>query len=109
MLFVMEHRSQTPEQQQVVREAISNFSRDHLGEWISLFCRRMEQTAQTPLYKAIASLLSAVWSVIASDLNLDTTPDGDPLIVPDDDGTPYECGMAQRDVVPLTAQGRPVS
>lgn len=73
MLFVMEHRSQTPDRQQVVREAISNFSRDHLGEWITLFCRRMEQTAQTPLYKAIATLRSAMWSVIASDLNLDTT------------------------------------
>jgi TorA maturation chaperone TorD len=100
LLLVM--RAQAEEQgnreaADVTRGAIESFAFDHLGEWLPLFCTRLQDTATHPFYRHAAAFLEAVWQLVAgaNSLPLPAPEDGrEPLFEAD---TPYECGMAETD------------
>ena len=71
--------------------ALSAFVRDHLAEWLPLFCERLAGATTLSCYRKIAELLLSVWHTT---LGGSVLPQPDPLrVVPADHGTPYECGM----------------
>lgn len=78
---------------QVTRDAVHAFMRDHLGDWLPLFCERLAATAQTGAYRDLARSLATIWDLMVGwhGLHIDT-----PLEVampPEDGGSPYECGL----------------
>lgn len=93
MLLVMLAQAQDQEAKRTTHDALGSFSFDHLGEWLPTFCERLTETTALPIYQHLAQLLLGAWTGILS-LNKLPMPDGDIQNLPEDDGTPYECGMA---------------
>jgi nitrate reductase assembly molybdenum cofactor insertion protein NarJ len=82
----------------VVRSAVRTFLADHLGEWLGLFCGRLAGATDLPLCARSVDLLHAVWDVLARRFDLPpfaSLSDTIAETAPEDDGTPYECDMAQ--------------
>ncbi|MBT8484995.1 MAG: molecular chaperone TorD family protein [Phycisphaerales bacterium] len=99
----------TPETTEVTRAAIRSFLDEHLGDWIASFCERIRQASDLPVHQGGLELLRGLWTLLAAEFDLtsfdtlNATP-GEEAIV--DDGTPYECDLAEPDdeaaYVPLT-------
>jgi len=101
-------RDGNPSHADIAAEALRAFTRDHLGEWVLLFSRRLAATSALPIHQTYAVLLEDIWEAIAASHGLD------PLIQEGFEPTreeshgPYECGMAEQPVE-LTAHQRPLS
>ena len=81
--------------EQVTRDALIEFAREHLGEWLGLFCDRLVESAQLPLYEKVGELLPAVWEVIAKSQGIPAAAGNLSGLPPPEPGTPYECDMAE--------------
>ena len=96
---------------QVTQQALVDFTRDHISEWLPLFCDRLEQVANLPLYHHAPRLLRLSWQALMQSHDL---PQPDQLAPgPDmaDSGTPYECDMADGEnaAVDLRVNGSPIA
>lgn len=94
MLAQAEDAGET-EHAEITRDALDAFTYGHLGEWLPAFCDRLADTTMLPYYHHMAALLANVWAHVcqANVLAVPTTPT---LSEPgEDDGTPYECGLAE--------------
>ena len=98
VLLVMSAEAQKlghEEKAQITRDATASFAQDHLGEWVFAFCDRLGQSTSLALYQHTAALLAMIYSGICDSHGI---PLHDPLAILEtepDDGTPYECGMAE--------------
>lgn len=80
---------------QVSEQALAAFARDHLGEWLPAFCLTLSQATPLPLYQAAAEAVVRVWDALCVAARFED-PRGRPLpTVAVDEGTPYECGLAE--------------
>ncbi len=89
---------QAPDQEDAPRtthDALGSFSFDHLGEWLPTFCERLTETSTLILYQEMAKLLLSAWTGILK-VNQLPLPEGSIQNPPEDDGTPYECGMVEK-------------
>jgi TorA maturation chaperone TorD len=79
------------EQEEISREALAAFVRDHLGCWLPSFAAHL-QTVGGPCMAATGLWLAELWDALrqAHGWQIDPLPIGPP---PNDEGTPYECGM----------------
>ncbi|MHC4107401.1 MAG: TorD/DmsD family molecular chaperone, partial [Planctomycetota bacterium] len=57
-------RAGAAEKAEIVEQAVQSFLRDHLGEWLGLFGRRLMSTTELPLYQRGVDLLGAVWDLL---------------------------------------------
>jgi hypothetical protein len=97
----------------VSADALRSFLRDHPGQWLGPFCRRLQDTAVLPLYSRAADLLPLAWDAVAGPLGvpvfekLDDEPDA---ALPETEGSPYECGQdCGAADAPVTLTGPPGS
>jgi len=95
MLLVMLARAQDQETTRTTHDALSSFSFEHLGEWLPTFCERLTETTQLPIYQHQAQLLLSAWMGVVT-VNKLPMHEGTVENLPEDDGTPYECDMADR-------------
>ena len=95
MLLVMLAKAQDQETIRTTFDALSAFSFDHLGEWLPTFCERLTETAILPIYQHQAQLLLSAWTGIVTANQL-PKPAVAVENLPEDDGTPYECDMAEQ-------------
>jgi TorA maturation chaperone TorD len=99
-------RVHDPEKIAVVRSALQDFLREHLGEWLGMFCERLSNTAATPLHRRCAEVLHELWDLLAKGLDLEVFDHLVDEVDPEaweDAGSPYECDMAEEEqFVPLT-------
>ncbi|OQY55906.1 MAG: hypothetical protein DRR08_13310 [Candidatus Parabeggiatoa sp. nov. 2] len=93
LLLVMLAKAQDQETTRTTYEGLSSFSFDHLGEWLPTFCERLTETTTLPIYQQKAKLLHGAWTSIVAANQL-PKHEGEIENLPQDDGTPYECGMA---------------
>ncbi len=70
------------------------FAQDHLNEWLPVFCKQLRSASRLALYKSLAAMLRLVWSQMRADLLLRTRRQVG-FTWDSDDGSPYECGMAE--------------
>lgn len=83
------------EDARVSERALSAFARDHLGEWLPAFCLALSEATPLPFYQATAEAVVRVWDALCVAARFDD-PRGRPLpTVETDEGTPYECGLAE--------------
>lgn len=75
----------------VARNALEHFAQDHLGVWIEVFTRRLEELAP-PAFGSLAILIRAAWSAVGTSVDVSATDTAREL-VPQETGTPYECGL----------------
>ena len=92
MLLVMLAQAQDEEAQRTTYNALSAFSADHIGDWLPTFCERLTETTNLRFYQRLAELLQGVWSEVVT-INGLPIPSGEITGLPEDSGTPYECGM----------------
>lgn len=88
------------ERAEITEEALQGFLREHPGEWINLFCQRLEAVAAIPLFQHLPRLIELAWNMAAESLRLPTFDDLQSTWdwgATDDEETPYECGMAEAD------------
>lgn len=80
------------EHEDVTRAALESFAGDHLSEWLPSFCEALARECRLEIFLHFASFLGAVWEGIAK-LHRLPLPGAswEPIR---DQGTPYECGMA---------------
>jgi TorA maturation chaperone TorD len=95
MLLVMLANTQDEEALRTTHHALSLFSFDHIGEWLPTFCERLTEATNLLIYQHLAQLLQGVWSEVVS-INSLPIPEGEIMELPEDDGTPYECDMAEK-------------
>ena len=97
MLFVMLAKARAvgnKEATRVSRHAICAFTQDHLGEWLPAFCEKLMETTTLSFYWRAAALLLGVWQGISKNNGLPPPGPGAATAVLEE-GTPYECGMAE--------------
>lgn len=84
-----------PAEAEVCERALASFARDHLGEWLPGFCLALSQASPQPFQQAAAEAVVRAWDALCVAERFED-PRGRPLptVVPDE-GTPYECGLAQ--------------
>lgn len=99
MLFVMLAKAHDQETSSITYDALAAFSADHLGEWIEKFCERLTQTTSFPFYQYLAKLLSHLWLGMVQIHHLPSSGGGPLESNEEEDGTPYECGMAEKMVM----------
>ena len=100
MLLVMLAKAHSQETASITYDALAGFGVDHLGEWVATFCERLSQTTTLPLYQHFGTFLHLVWSGIVQANQLPTSSGAMPHDQKnDDEGTPYECGMAEKMVM----------
>jgi len=95
MLLVMLAQAPDQETTRTTHDALGSFSFDHLGEWLPTFCERLTETSTLPIYQNQAKLLLSAWTGVIRNNKL-PLPEGDIQNLPEDDGTPYECDMAEQ-------------
>lgn len=79
-----------PEREAVARAGLHAFVRDHLGEWLPVFCLRLEAAAAFAGHRQLATALRVIWDDLTSvhEIRLDEPALADPE---PDGGSPYEC------------------
>jgi TorA maturation chaperone TorD len=103
-------RRQDAEATEVTEEALVAFLESHLGEWLGLFCLRLQAATDLPVLRAATEVLGAAWDAMALPLDLpgieQLCRQGEPTLSNEDDGTPYECDMTPADPpAPITLTG----
>ncbi len=93
MLLVMAARAETREQLKTTESALADFTRNHLNDWLGVFCEQLRQTTTYPLFVEAAKLLDQAWpSLIAWHAWIvDPAPANSVGIVAEPED-PYECG-----------------
>ncbi|MCK5522814.1 MAG: molecular chaperone TorD family protein [Thiomargarita sp.] len=95
MLLVMLAQTQDEEALRTIHHALNSFSFDHIGEWLPMFCERLTEATSLPFYQHLAKLLQGVWNEVVA-INSLPIPEGEMMELPEDEGTPYECDMAEK-------------
>ncbi len=80
----------------VARAGLQGFLRDHLGEWLGLFCARLAATTELPLFGGAVEVFAGTWDLLARHLDLPQfeSLNAEPEAIEEDASTPYECDMA---------------
>ncbi len=94
LLLVMLAQTQDEEALRTTHHALSSFSFDHLGEWLPTFCERLTENTSLLIYQHLAKLLQGTWTEVVA-INSLPIPEGEIMELPEDEGTPYECDMAE--------------
>lgn len=95
------------ESAEITWDALHAFTAEHPAEWVPLCCQRLSQTSGMSVLLAAAAAVEQVWEALIAALGVEVTVPADmvPLeapIDPEDDETPYECGMAEQDAAQFT-------
>jgi TorA maturation chaperone TorD len=90
----------------VTRDALISFAEDHPGQWIPAFTQRLTSATGLVVFAGLAAALELAWGLLLADFGLEITGPAEDDHQPDE-GSPYECGMAEQDqITALTAGGR---
>ena len=93
MLLALASRAPDASSHEVVVEALSNFARDHMHDWIPAMCWQMCDESQIEYFGAVSQWLLVLWQSLTDlhDWPIDQASNErlKPIVDPDD---PYECG-----------------
>ena len=100
MLLVMAARAETDEQSELTENALGEFTRHHLSDWVPLFSEQLKLSTSYPLLVEAANVLSLVWPTLVNwhDWTVDPAPSSTVGLCEEPEN-PYECGAP--DLVPL--------
>jgi TorA maturation chaperone TorD len=80
---------------EVASDAARAFARDHLSEWVPLFCEALDRTTAEPLFVALARALATLWDDLSELLEIGAKPLPERAILPpqqaDDSGCSTGC------------------
>lgn len=79
----------------VVRGALRSFATDHLGVWMSAFCRALTETARLGVHRALAAALETTWDALLARHGIELTAEERAIGPVPERGTPYECGLCE--------------
>ncbi len=93
MLLVMAARTETNEQARLTEEALAEFTRQHLSDWLPLFCEQLRLSTSYPLLVESANVVQLVWRALVNwhDWTVDPAPTGTTGVTREPEN-PYECG-----------------
>lgn len=92
-LLIMLARSPSDSEMGLTRNAAEKFARDHLGDWIPAFAKKLEQTTTLPVLQRLASWLGTLWDSLVRYHGWEI--DSQPCLRSDPGREPenvYECG-----------------
>ncbi len=93
MLLTMASRAESSEQADVALNALRDFAKCHMHDWLPSVCQQMIEATRVEYYGAVAQWLTLLWMNLSTqnDWNADTSasPMLSPVLDPED---PYECG-----------------
>ncbi|MEZ6093412.1 MAG: molecular chaperone TorD family protein [Pirellulaceae bacterium] len=103
MLLVMTARAETREQAGLTENALAEFTRHHLSDWLLVFADQLKLSTTYPLLVESANLLSVVWPALVKwhDWTVDPAPPSTVGISAEPE-SPYECGAP--DLVQLSPE-----
>lgn len=84
---------------EVTRAACDAFVRDHLGNWLPSFAEQLVGVTRSPALAAVGGFLLSLWPALAARHGWHLGSTEELLGIPQDEGTPYECGMADAGVL----------
>lgn len=103
-LLVMASRAPDEEASQIVQNALSNYARDHVHDWLSAVCWQMCEATRLEYFAAVAQWLLVLWQALTEFHHWPADPPPqNPLLPVIDPGDPYECGapdLQQNDASP---------
>lgn len=103
MLFAMAAQTNDEQQVAVVHDALAQFAREHMHDWLPSVCLRLIETTNLAYYGAVAQWLTIIWMQLTQAHSwpidrIDSTLQS-PQLDPED---PYECGAP--DLVNLSVE-----
>ncbi|MGI9457399.1 MAG: molecular chaperone TorD family protein [Aeoliella sp.] len=104
MLLIMSARAETDELDNITTEALAEFTRQHLNDWVALFCQQLRLSTTHDLFVSVANLLETVWSSLINyhAWPVDEAPTS-PMGICEEPDDPYDCGAP--DLVSLEPAG----
>ncbi len=106
MLLAMEATAASDERREIVNEALAQFSRVHMSDWLPSVCNQLHAATSLPYFELVSRWLWSLWETLAK---LNSWPSDQPspsILSPRlDPEDPYECGAP--DVVTLQATATP--
>ena len=93
MLLVMSARAESREQGELTEAALAEFTRQHLSDWLLVFCEQLKLSTTHPLFDEASNLLAAVWPALVEwhGWIVDPVPASTAGICSEPEN-PYECG-----------------
>lgn len=93
MLLVMSARAKTRDQAELTEEALAEFTRQHLSDWLFAFCEQLKLSTSYPIYLGASDLLSRIWNALVQwhDWTIDPAPASTAGMACEPEN-PYECG-----------------
>ncbi len=93
MMLALTSRAPDASSREVVVDALSQFAREHMHDWVPAVCWQMCEESQVEYFGAVSQWLLVLWQSL-TDLHewpIDELPDQrlKPIVDPD---SPYECG-----------------
>lgn len=93
MMLVMDARAESAEDRQVVTDAMAQFARLHMHDWIPSVCYQLIESTQLPYFGAAGWWLMVFWTALTEYHAWPADDDSDQLLTPDNGPeNPYECG-----------------
>ena len=93
MLLALASRAPDASSKEVVTDALQQFAREHMHDWLPAVCWQMCEETQTEYFGAVSQWLLVLWQSLTDRHHwpIDALPDQrlKPIVDPDD---PYECG-----------------
>lgn len=93
MLLVMSARAETRERSKLTEDALAEFTRQHLSDWLPAFCQQLKLSTTHPLFVHAADFLALAWAALIEWHNwiVDPSPASNAGICSEPE-SPYECG-----------------
>ncbi len=102
LLFAMAASAESPEQRDVAQDALAQFARCHMHDWLPSVCMQMIDTTQASYFGAFAQWLTVFWIQLTTLHRWPVDPVATRRVEPNlDPEDPYECGAL--DLVQLNA------
>lgn len=105
MLLAMAAQCSNAEQESIVEDALAEYAKTHMHDWLPSVCVQMVETTHIAYYGAVAQWLTVLWMELTSqhDWPIDQVPPPvqPPRVDPED---PYECGAPDLVNIQTTAE-----
>ena len=92
MLLVMAARAETAEQAEITEQALAEFTRQHLSDWVLAFADQLKLSTSHPLFIESASVLQLAWPALVQWHGWIVDPAAHTCNIDDEPENPYECG-----------------
>ncbi len=92
VLLAMGSRASPGDTREIVNQALAEFARLHLHDWLPSFCWQLCEASRLPLFGAIAAWLALLWDGLSAACSWPADERLADRLAPQDDAeNPYEC------------------